>query len=802
MFNRPPFSILVIICFTYGLTTFTLCAQQRMGAYILPEKALEEFAPTIYRKEDSKSISQWTRKWKAERVTEGMRAKGERYVVYHVKVTTYWFGPFSDHVKQEHALKRLLDLRNQIPENSKKYIYIYPILLELGKPISVKDFPTLSSGVPIHILSPEESKKLDKELNRQIKKAEQFKLPKIPKDIGEIGDLKKIEKAMTKAALDGNAAKKIEKLKGEHGNSEKGNGLEGPFPVSYSFSKWFAMMIDIFTDILDCAFFGCEMKDKVEKILTLAYMIMPDVMDRIASSLAKLQDKITPNELDNALNHIADVTQYAYNFYQDFKKLRRLVQDPDFQELLGELDLSEAVKHLNRYGLKINLNCDFIPCNCIKSIAINTNSEESCLKEIKEKAKKKIKKEVFKQANKYLHKSGIPVLKNLNIGAFEELLEDKDWEKFAKAQAKSIVCPILPSDYRGDCEDFIRGDYENAILQSAGRSIQKHTGLSSSNVQCMMRHLKDENYRQALICAKNIPEKYYPKYFKKYASSLDELIAQSDEEGMKRALENFVNTAIDNKVIKSAISTGAFLMEKILKDENIKFEEIVPTIAEAVQAKTGINAAHVTNTLRAIKQENYIKALEQAAEGALDKYGNYFGQYQASVRNFIRNKDWQSAKKALNVFLERTIDNNMLKKALGMGLYLAEKVKQGEKINLEELMREKLKELGYDFDTIEKIIKGKYKIDKEKMMIDFAEALKITDQRVLSALKELDFDKAIDLQLEFLRKQDFKAGEQANYIKQRLKNKKEMLTVLGKVLKKQISDKDYRLRVIYERKLQ
>ncbi|MCO6490088.1 MAG: hypothetical protein J5I98_16875 [Phaeodactylibacter sp.] len=741
-----------------------------------------------------------------------MPAEGERYVAYRVKLTSYWFGPWNSDEEQKNAFNKLYQLRNDPAlEPHKKYIFVSSLYLTKGKPISLSSFPELRSGGHLHIVSPEKLAELEKDLENSFRKLEQFELSEFPKDLSELEGLEKVRGAVEAIALDKGAQKKMKNLREQYGDektddppgpSKKGNGLEGPFPVSYSFSKWFAVLVDVFTDIIDCTFFGCQMKDKVEKILTLAYMIMPEVMDRIASSIAKLQDEITPDELDTAMNHITDVTKYAYMIYQDLKKLKNLVENPDFQSLLNELDLSDAIKHLNRYGLNIgNINkyCEYIPCDCIKSLASNIQDDGRCIKEIKEKARKKIEEEVFKQADKYLKKSSIPVLKHMNVGAFRQLAEDKDWEKFTRNQVQSMACPYVPAAYRGDCKDFIAGNYEDAALSAVGTTVQERAKLSKEHFECTLRNLKNKDYKEALKCAKNIPRDYYPEYFKEYESVINDLIDNPDEEGARKAVETLVDNFVDKDIIKEAIGAGAYLLEKAQSGERIDLERMIPTLANAVQRKTGISAAKIEAALGALKAENHARALQIAADAALDKYGSYFGRYQSSVRAIINSGNQEEIKKALEVFLDNAIENDMIKNAIGTGAFVLDQAIQGEKVEVKKLLEEGLSRLGFEYSQVQQLLNGEFQLDQKQLMADFAQEMRITSREAIEALQALDFDRAIDLQLEGLKKEEFK---QADYIRQRFKNKKEMMEVLQKVLNKQLEDRNYAQGVLYERKLQ
>ena len=531
-----PLSSLLIV-FTICLSNIASNAQNKLGAYILDDRALNEFAPNIYTGSDAQSISRWTKKWNVKRVEEGMiPSTDERYVVYAYNLLRYWFGPYQTAQEQQAVLNKLDNLRNSAPElaSHRASISIFPLYLRAGQKVGFSDFIEFADGNPVLIISPDEIKDVRKDLDGKLKAVEQV-TPGVLKDLGDINKLKPLEDGIKGTGLGADGAKKMKDLKekysegepseGKPGKSKKGNGLEGPFPASYSFSKWFATLVDIVLDIVDYVYCSGQCRQYLEKALTLAYMIMPDVMDRIASTLAKMQDKITPDNVDDALNQVSDVVRYAKMLYDDLKKLESLLNNPNFNELLTEMDLQGALDKLDKYGLetgKVRKACNYIPCELI-SIK-NIQNIDKYTDKIEKWVKDKAVDELVNQSGKFLKKSGIPVLENLDPGAFRDLYKDKDWEKFSRTQAEKMFCPNVPARYGGDCETFISGDYKGAAISAVSNAIEEQTGLSAVGIQNLICSLEKGEYEKALREAAKIPLRKYGDYFGVYENNIQRFL--------------------------------------------------------------------------------------------------------------------------------------------------------------------------------------------------------------------------------------------------------------------------------------
>jgi hypothetical protein len=825
-----------LILLIQGIVLLQALAQTNsIGAYVMPPASLDEFVSfdsEVY----TFSIGGWIDQHKGTPLKDGDKPGGERFVSYQVKLLQYWFGPYNTDEEQQLAYAKLHQLvKDPRLKPHLKYISISALYLDPDKAILLSNFPKLQNGGYVLIVSPEEDQDLQKQFEEIMKNLRQIKrdastsydrsMQELDRKIGQAleaalrnGDLSKYkglqdifgedgswqQTAGTKPQDNANSGNPDGAKDGtDDGSAKNGNGLKGIFPVSVSFSKWFAMMVDVFTDVIDCAFFGCQMKEKMEKVLLLAYMIMPEVMDRIASTLASLQNDLTPDKLDNALNQVADVTERIYQLYNDLKRFKELCQNPDFLTLLESLDMEDALKFVQNKALKYLERmpyCDYIPCNCISSIALNVHDEEACIREIKEKAREQVKQQLLPKASQLLARSGIPGLENMDLQAFDQLIQDKDWERFVQTQSKSMLCPTLPDEYRGACRQFIEQDYEGAIIGATGSGLAR-LGLNSEAFKCVLDQTRNEDYRQALVCAGKIYEKYYPEYFGPYHDVISQLIESGNTADMEKAVHHFINQVFDNKYLNSSLKISSYLMQQGINGR-MNWEEAIPHIADAVQAGTGISADGMRTVLQAVGKEDYRTALQEAADIALDRYGDRFGPYQSSIRQIIRSRSEAEMQAALATFLDNTIKEEWLKKAVGTGAYLIDKSIRGEQISLQKEIERELQNQGYPVEQIKKILQGEWEIDQKQLLSAFAEEAGITSEEAIDALTDLDIDRAIDLQLDFLQKKGFGPGDQAAYLRQRLDQKLELANLVDLILRRQLADLEFRRRLIFEKKLQ
>ncbi|MEO1806396.1 MAG: hypothetical protein AAFU33_16385 [Bacteroidota bacterium] len=601
-------------------------SQTKKGPFVLSDAARQELISLSSQVEYKDDILNWVKKWRGERIQEGKTySQDTRFVAYHVGLLTYWFGPYDSYESQEKVLRSLFDLKNQQALSAyQASILVYPIFVRANKAISLSKFGELSSGVSTLIATKEELEEMKQKaqaIENTLAALEQLQSENfqdlkafIPPD-GSLNQLAEL-------GLGEDAAQKMKDLReryndkpqeGTPGKNKRGNGLEGPFPADYSFSKGFATLFNILTDILDCTFFQCQIKEKIEKALTLAYMVMPAVMNRIASTLAKFEDSLISDSLDKKLETVADIARYAHMLYEDLKKLEKLLGEPDFQELFQDLDLVTAFDNMGKYGLeigKVQNICNHIPCEVltIQNIGYAGLYEDKVKKWLKEKALD----EAITQSDYLLKKSGIPILERLDIDAMRTFAKDKDWGKFGKQQAQSALCSYLPKGYAGNCNRIIDGEYEEAARSISAIAIGKQTGLNPDKIQQLLSAVQQEDYTQALKEAALMSTDKYKKYLGAYKDQIDQFLSdpQSYSKQIKGAIETFMESSLDISAAKEIIHAAEYLASQ---QGNLSWKQGV----EGALKQLGVDRTAV----QAIMKGNFEVDLQQALEVAAEKVG-------------------------------------------------------------------------------------------------------------------------------------------------------------------------------------
>ncbi len=113
---------------------------------------------------------------------------------------------------------------------------------------------------------------------------------------------------------------------------EDGNkGRKRPFNVKTPFAKWFTVVMQNIA-----RYFGVE--QLANRILFVAYMVAPEIFDACASFLAKCQLALTPKNLNDFLDKIADVYLSIEGMLPYLKKAYDLLHDGNLQELVKHID--------------------------------------------------------------------------------------------------------------------------------------------------------------------------------------------------------------------------------------------------------------------------------------------------------------------------------------------------------------------------------------------------------------------------------------------------------------------------------
>lgn len=531
MKNKLPTSI-VLLWTMLSLNAIGQVEPQK-GAWIAPKSALELFAPTsgdFYHGANEDNLNRW------------IAANGGKFfpqthvpststpswmVTYHVVSTGVWFGPFEQLDEATDGLRRLAQLRQrildaQVPDA--EFITVRCLGLQPGSTIESVITKVWQPGVGAFTQTA-----IDVEAKKEADRIAQAMKNYDPKSLGSLSaeEWDRKTEAMIDDVLNSKTKDAISDLKGKHdpggkdegGNTEKGNGLDGPFPSSYAFSAWFARLAQVAIHTLDQVFCSGKCEAGLMKILTLAYMIMPDVMDRIVATLARIQDRLVDDDLEHALDRFTEVVDLINAIYQDLQRFYNLVNDPQFGELLKNVDLQTALDAIGKAGDTLGLDthaigklkkaCEFIPCDMLSYN--NLADWKTTAPKFKERVTDAVVDKTVDYAEGKLE--GVPLLGDLDLRAIKELgkniKDPKQWDKFGRAQAKALGCKRLGS-YRAECDLIADGKAKEAVKSATARALGDATGLKKEDIEGVMSGLINKDKKEVLRAAKNmLPGKFY-----------------------------------------------------------------------------------------------------------------------------------------------------------------------------------------------------------------------------------------------------------------------------------------------------
>ena len=148
-----------------------------------------------------------------------------------------------------------------------------------------------------------------------------------------------------------------------NGTSSKDN--PGPFHIKRPFSRWFKTVWDILCRYIDPEKKTCA---EIERALAIAYMIMPEVFDHVASFLGRLQDTMTPKSMDDLLNNMSDLYQEAIKFLECIQSIVDLMNDPQFAEALKnfnwkDINIEQVLGAANKAGLISDSKLEWLRAN-------------------------------------------------------------------------------------------------------------------------------------------------------------------------------------------------------------------------------------------------------------------------------------------------------------------------------------------------------------------------------------------------------------------------------------------------------
>jgi hypothetical protein len=281
---------------------------------------------------------------------------------------------------------------------------------------------------------------------------------------------------------------------------DNGGGKPGPFQIKVPLSKWFVTLMDIVA-----TYFG--IKEISLKVLTVAYLIAPEAFDFVGSYMAKLQHLMTPNSIEDFLNTLSDVYDYAMQFLQYGKIAYDLLTNPDLHQLVEKIDwkkfdLEKALDMGGKLGAieKEHLQKikKYFPVELMKGdILTNSDKLQSSLKNY---AGQKIKEQATR----------IP-----GVGKYADL--DKLWDCAAsqdkekcldalKTSVKKGVFSYVPPEFRrfSDAfEDAWKGDFKSAAEKATAAEFAHRTGISVTEAQVLFSHAKTGDWKEFIKAAAN-----------------------------------------------------------------------------------------------------------------------------------------------------------------------------------------------------------------------------------------------------------------------------------------------------------
>ena len=464
-----------------------ICTQSsisQIGSFYLPEAAFDSFS-SDFNNSSKNNITNWIKMNGGNVMTKDNVQNYEYYAVYKIYALELWFicsSPSKQSIISENLeqIKRTLSISEEIRND----IQIYEVnssSLSLG---SIKEVPGGSIIIPIKTGTVEEQSFGD--VNEQFEKMtfggrEQELMNELRKKFSEQGEIK-----FQNGKVDFEASKIGEK--DEKGSAEVGNGKKAWIPVTKAFSRWFATLVEMFLDYL-------QITELVKKIVTLAYLVAPDIINNIASELAELQRELT-SPVNGALDKISKVAEIAWNIYNDLKNLHSLIQEEGFKELLNETSIGDALnvlnEHTNKYGFDITgklgkpfqqvkglLNCvsgSGIDDECFKNQFMNTFSDTAV--------------------------KHIPGLERLGISPsqIKGLLNGEyTLAELGVEVGKEQICNALPiKRYDSACHDLLNGDVKGAALNIAEAEIGKVLGVNPTEIRQLMQAIEDGDEMEAI----------------------------------------------------------------------------------------------------------------------------------------------------------------------------------------------------------------------------------------------------------------------------------------------------------------
>lgn len=570
----------------------------QVTSYYLPGTAITSFED-INDSRGKDNISGWVADHGGHAIAKEWVPKDEFYAVYKIYVLELWFGCDSS-TKQTEISKRLNSVKNKLPisEDLRKDIEIH--LIKPGPPITKSEKSLAKVGQEFENMTfSSQEQKLMNELRKKYSKKGEIKFD------GEKVDFK------------------ASKIGEESGTAEIGNGKKGWIPVSKAFSRWFATLVEMVLEHF-------KLTELAKKIVTLAYMIAPDLVDGLASKLAELQRELT-NPFNSVLDEVSKVAELAWKIYKDLKSLHKLVTDGNFKKVLEQTSIADAVNKIDKHAKKYGVNLkEKLPdkyrkfekyLDCIGLTGTNEESDD-CFKD------QFVKDFSDAAANR------IPALKKYNVTGSDinDIISGKKTlAEVGLEKGKELVCKSLPSNkYEDACVDVLNKDYKNAALKIAQAEIGSVYGLTWEELNILFKAIQIGEY---IVAVKIIGEKVLDKhvnspclmpYIKK---NIENIVADEEKSNDKalEALEMILCTIYGHQKAREIMNQG----QSVYKD----FSEMraKKQVSNTQQISEEASGALIDRRLPEEVISGIVDSLEKSSLNIKDENGNSIAESEVDT---------------------------------------------------------------------------------------------------------------------------------------------------------------------------
>ena len=708
---------------------FSSSVWSQMGWYKLPPSALKDFAPNVNLSKTNPATWVSTNGGKAIKPNgpSWIPKEGEtEFVTYQYQYLTYSFGPYKNVQSAIQDLNKLKDLLDKAEFSSYKndaYVGLYSF--RAGEKVRVKNLPHLKKGASYILFDPTIEKELKKDADEIDEKIEALKKEfqsgkKKVEDINQsieqlIGELEKSpflkgdgrsfqdikkDKSWRTPGINptgggnSNSNDSNEKPNGngkkkqtEEGGSPNGNGLKGIIPTSSTFSKWFAVLVDVVMSVIEEVFQIQGLRGYLEKALAWVYQIAPQLVDGLVTALSDFQRKVLGG-LDESLDKVADVINDIHEVYKQLKKIQGLVQNADFQEMVNDPSFANI---MNGTFDAVKITETILKKQVLKPVCVTRKGKKHCI-DIRSIDFTKDPLEIFQGLAKDMGcnllqneiRTKQPFVRHLDTKEACNLLVDgnlnaKDWERIGKNTLKNMMCKELGANgkrYESVCEAVVFNPNARKDLKNIGKQIlieeaSKELGIGINDAK----------------------------------SIIDSLISGNSEEAFKKG----INVA----------------GKKLARKYKMNYDELKTMVAH-------------------LKRNKPLDALKNGMNATKGYHHKWFGEYAPELNTLIENKDGKGIKKALNQFFNRTMNEGLLKDVANGGVDVFDKISREGK-SMEKAMEEVLKKNGIDVSYLEKILNGDFSDLTKDMRKKIADIIGITNPKARQKFIEGDIKGAFEI---------------------------------------------------------